>query len=226
MSNPQLRGTPRIICFDLGGVIVRICRSWGEACARAGIDERDPHRFNQPHLARARKELVERYQTGAMACGEFFDAVAAATDGLYSPQDVRRVHDAWIIEDYAGVGTLIERINALPHATSACLSNTNHAHWAGMLGLEGGAGHRSPSVELLEIKGASQLLRAAKPGTTIYQRAEDLFRAKGAEIVFFDDLEENIAAARAMGWHAHHINHEGDTAGQITAALRGHGIEM
>jgi FMN phosphatase YigB (HAD superfamily) len=226
MSTTQPPGTPRIICFDLGGVIVRICRSWGEACARAGIEERSPERFNQPHLARARKDLVERYQTGAMDCGAFFDAVAGATDGLYSPRDVRRVHDAWIIEDYAGVQTLIERINALPHVTSACLSNTNHAHWAGMLGLSGGAGHRSPSVERLEIKGASQLLKTAKPGTMIYQRAEELFRAKGTEIVFFDDLEENIAAARGMGWYAHRIDHEGDTAGQITAALRGHGIEV
>ena len=217
---------PRIICFDLGGVIVRICRTWAQACAQAGIHEREPDRFNLPHLALARKELVEHYQTGAIGCDAFFDGVATATDGLYTAHDIRRVHNAWIIEDYRGVDRVIDRINAHPRLVSACLSNTNHAHWAGMLGLDGGEGHRSPGVESLEIKGASQLLRAAKPGTTIYQRAEELFRARGPEIVFFDDLEANVATARTLGWHAHQIDHEGDTAEQITAALRGYGIEL
>lgn len=217
---------PRIICFDLGGVVVRICRTWGEACARAGLPERDPAAFNQPHLAKARKELVESYQTGGMACDAFFDGIANATAGLYSPDDIRRVHNAWIIEDYAGIGRVIDLINAHPHLTSACLSNTNHAHWAGMLGLQGGEGHRSAPVDALEIKGASQLLRAAKPGESIYRLAEELFRAKGPEIVFFDDLEENIATAKRLGWNAHQIDHTGDTAGQVLASLRMHGIEL
>ena len=29
-----------LVCFDLGGVVVRICRSWAEGCAEAGLDVR------------------------------------------------------------------------------------------------------------------------------------------------------------------------------------------
>jgi FMN phosphatase YigB (HAD superfamily) len=217
---------PRIICFDLGGVVVRICRSWGEACARSGLPEREPALFNRPDLARARKDLVERYQTGGMPCDDFFAGVAGATAGLYSADDIRRVHNAWIIDDYAGIGGVIDRINATDYIMSACLSNTNHAHWAGMLGLPDGRGHGSHAVSALEIKGASQLLRASKPGETIYRLAEELFRARGSEIVFFDDLEENIAAAKRLGWNAHQINHEGNTAEQVLAALQLHGIKL
>jgi FMN phosphatase YigB (HAD superfamily) len=41
--------------------------------------------------------------------------------------------------------------------------------------------------------------------------------------VFFDDLAENISAARACGWNAVHIDHTGDTAAQVLAGLRAHG---
>ena len=218
--------TPRIICFDLGGVIVRICRSWGQACERAGVPEREPSRFAQPHLARERRRWAGRHQVGAVSCDEFFAGIAEATDGLYSAEEVRRVHHAWIIEDYPGVEGVIDRINAAPGVVSACLSNTNHAHWVGMLALPGGEGHRSPSVQRLEMLGASQLLRAAKPGADIYRHAEALFGARGPEIVFFDDLEENVSAARGLGWQAHRIDHEGDTAGQIQAELARLGVAI
>lgn len=220
------KAPPRVVCFDLGGVVVRICRSWGQACARAGVPEREPSRFAQPHLAQERKRWVDRHQVGAVSCDEFFTGIAAATDGLYSADEVRRIHNAWIIEDYPGVEGVIERINAAPGVVSACLSNTNHAHWAGMLALPGGEGHRSASVRRLEVLGASQLLKAAKPGADIYRHAEGLFGARGPEIVFFDDLEENIGAAKRLGWHAHHIDHEGDTAAQILADLARLGVEI
>ena len=28
----------KLVCFDLGGVVVRICQSWAEGCARAGVE--------------------------------------------------------------------------------------------------------------------------------------------------------------------------------------------
>ena len=47
--------------------------------------------------------------------------------------------------------------------------------------------------------------------------------AVGEAAVFFDDLAENVSAARACGWNAVHIDHEGDTARQVMAGLRAHG---
>ncbi|MFM9957742.1 MAG: HAD family hydrolase [Phycisphaerales bacterium] len=216
----------RVVCFDLGGVVVRICRSWQEACARAGVQAPDAAAFARPELAARRRELVEAYQTGRKGCDEFFDALAGATGGQHSAHDVRRVHNAWIIEDYASIDAVIDGLNRTRGVVSACLSNTNHAHWAGMLGLPGGEGWRSPSVEALRLTGASQLLGCAKPGLEIYRKAEGLFGASGPEIVFFDDLAENVAAASGLGWRAFQIDHEGDTAAQVRGALLSLGISV
>ncbi len=214
----------RVVCFDLGGVVVRICRGWSEACARAGVPAPDAAVFGRADLAARRRELVEAYQTGRCGCDAFFRGLAEATGGQHTEEEVRRVHQAWIIEDYAGIDAVIEGLNRAPGITSACLSNTNHAHWAGMLGLPGGSGWRSASVGALEIKGASQLLGCSKPGVEIYRKAERLFGVPGSEIVFFDDLAENVAAARGLGWRAFQIDHDGDTAAQVRRALTGLGV--
>ena len=43
-------------------------------------------------------------------------------------------------------------------------------------------------------------------------------------IVFFDDLAENVEAARAAGWNACPVDPHGDTAGQMRAHLINHGV--
>ena len=46
------------------------------------------------------------------------------------------------------------------------------------------------------------------------------------EILFFDDAEENVQAARAVGWRAERIDPAGDTARQIAEALAQHGVAV
>ena len=58
MANP----THRLVCFDLGGVIIRICRTWAEGCRAAGLDVRRPELWRQTHIARRR--IIIDYQTG------------------------------------------------------------------------------------------------------------------------------------------------------------------
>jgi putative hydrolase of the HAD superfamily len=62
-----------------------------------------------------------------------------------------------------------------------------------------------------------------KPDQRIYRAFEAATETTPSEIVFFDDLVENIESARACGWNAVHIDHTGDTAAQILAGLRAHG---
>ena len=55
---------------------------------------------------------------------------------------------------------------------------------------------------------------------------EGMLRALKAEIeiLFFDDLSDNIASARACGWSAEQIDHTGDTARQMAEHLGRHGV--
>ncbi|HBS28575.1 MAG TPA: hypothetical protein DEB06_03790 [Phycisphaerales bacterium] len=208
----------RVVCFDLGGVVVRICRSWEEACAGAGVPVRAPERLARPDLAERRRALVRRYETGGMSCAEYWAALAGATGGAYTPEEVERVHLAWILEDYPQMEALIERLNRLPGLRTACLSNTNHAHWVSLVG------GRFPAVGRIAHHIASHAIGVAKPHEEAYAIVERALGVRGPEVAYFDDLQENIDAALARGWRAARVDHDADPAAQIGSVLREWGV--
>jgi len=208
----------RVVCFDLGGVVIRICRTWEEACNRVSIPVRSRERFEAPELRTLRHAITDAYMAGQMTCEEYWRRIAAATDGLYAPEEIRAVHLAWTIEEYAGIASVIDRLNRIAGLTTACLSNTNHSHWERI--------STSPAIASMSRRLVSHHMGLVKPDAAIYRAAEREFGVRPDEVVFFDDLGENIAAARACGWRAEQIDHAGDTAAQITGHLRSHGIEI
>lgn len=211
----------RCVCFDWGGVILRICRSWAEGCARAGLPVHPAAVTDR--AAAGRREAAEAFQLGRITRDEFFDAVSLATAGAYSPADARRIHDAWLIAEYAGVPELIRELGRMKGLTTALLSNTNEAHWERQLPRDGKPGD-FPAAHALHVRHASHLLRLAKPDPAIYAAFERETGFLPAEVLFFDDLAENIAAARARGWRGEQIDHAGDTAAQMRASLVRHGV--
>jgi len=205
---------PRLVCFDLGGVVVRICRSWPEACRQAGIEVRDSARFDDAERKQRRKELHAQYETGQLVCDVYWRAISESIGGVYSPAEVERVHSSWIIEHYAGITDVIERLAVMPGVETACLSNTNARHWQLM-----NEGHHSAAVPKLRHRVASHLINVAKPDPMAYRIVEECTGRAPGEIVFFDDMPENIEAALARGWKAHRIDHTGDTAAQVREHL-------
>jgi putative hydrolase of the HAD superfamily len=222
--------TPRVVCFDWGGVILRHCRSWDEACAAAGLDVREG--VHDPELVGLRRIASRAYQCGRVECDAFFEMLAFATGGLYSEAECRRLHDAWLISEYAGVGAVIDELEARGVAT-ALLSNTNATHWSrmapggGAMGggaMGGGAAGRGggphfPTAARTRIRMASHLVGLAKPDASIYAAFERISGATAGEIVFFDDVRENVEAARERGWRAVEVDHTRETEPQIRGAL-------
>ncbi len=45
-------------------------------------------------------------------------------------------------------------------------------------------------------------------------------------MLLFDETEENVQAAQAVGWSAERIDPAGDTARQMTEALAAHGVAV
>ncbi len=209
---PDLPTKVQLVCFDLGGVLIRICRSWEEGCRAAGLDVRGTAAAD-PSAADGRRDLSRLHQTGMLTSAEFFDAISKARNGLYTPDEIERIHDAWLLGEYDGAVELIDRIHAAGLRTAA-LSNTNHAHWVAL--------HNFPSLARLQMPLASHELGLVKPDEAIYREAERRFGLTGCEILFFDDLEENIETARRIGWNAVQIDHTSDTVGQMQSALRAH----
>lgn len=218
---PDATPPVRMVCFDAGGVLVRICRSWREGCMAAGVEVRWNEEAEAGEVAR--QEASALYQRGRMPEADFFEAVSRSTGGLYAPGEVRAVHEAWILGEYTDAASLVGGINRAPGLTTGLLSNTNASHWAQrhMLG-----GRGVSAVGSVEHPHASHLLGLLKPEEEIYRAFERATGFAGREILFFDDLPENVEAARRAGWRAERIDHSAETAGQIIGVLRAHGLPV
>jgi FMN phosphatase YigB (HAD superfamily) len=223
MSSPT---TSRIVCFDLGGVLVRICRSWEEACGYAELPYRNPDWMASERARAERKRVVDRHQRGELDSQAYYQALSSALESAYSEAEVERIHEVWSRAEYPGVRELVEDLNRTPGVITACLSNTNAGHWRSLVN-EDGAG-TYPAVLALEKRLASHLLGCLKPEPRIYALAHaHFFGAAGGptgNIVFFDDLPENVRAAREAGWTAFEIDPHGDTAAQMRAHLQHAGV--
>jgi putative hydrolase of the HAD superfamily len=71
---------------------------------------------------------------------------------------------------------------------------------------------------------ASHQLGLHKPDPAIYRAFERRVQCLAQEILFFDDLEENVQSARSVGWQAELIDPMASTSPQIEAVLRKRGV--
>lgn len=226
-SRPMAASTSeRVVCFDLGGVLVRVVRSWNEGCGRAGLPARNAEWFAGEEFRRLRSTLVDRYQAGVLDCSGYYAELARAIHGLYSEAELEAIHRAWTLEHYPGAVELVRELNATACVTTACLSNTNHAHWVRLVGEDGRGEY--PAVAELEHRLASHLLGCLKPEARIYELAHAKFCEHALvaprDVFFFDDLAENVSAARAVGWSAFQVDPTGDTVRQMRRVLVDAGI--
>ncbi len=199
----------RLVCFDLGGVVIRICQSWNEACAAAGVPVRDTQLWQRTQPDRRR--VIADFQTGRIDAPTFAARLSEEVAGLYSPAEILGVHHAWMLDEYAGVAELIDRVHDAGLDTAA-LSNTSDDHWGRIV--------RYPAVTRLHHLLASYQMGLHKPDPMIYRRLEEQLGYRAQEIIFFDDTQEHVIAANGVGWRAHLIDPEADTAQQIAAILR------
>jgi FMN phosphatase YigB (HAD superfamily) len=209
----------RLVCFDLGGVVVRTCATSREGCARAGVPYRPE--IEKP-AARARLAQAEAaYELGLCSTAKYFERAETALDGRQPAAEIAMVHDAWILGEYPGMDRLVGAIRAAGVET-ACLSNTNERHWELMTAQP----LAYPAFAALGRREASHLLGLAKPDPAIYRAFEENSGVPGGTIVFFDDRAENVATARSVGWQAECVDPHGDTAAQAANVLRRLGLGL
>lgn len=209
-----------MVCFDAGGVLVRICRTWRERCEQAGVEYRWDAEVEAQEAAR--HEAHSALERGLIGEDAYFEAIGASTRGLYTSEELHAIHVAWIIGEYPGVRELVERLRGVPGVSTGLLSNTNAIHWATPYMY----GSADSAVRALEHPHASHLLGLTKPGTEIYRAYERETGFAAGEILFFDDTEENIDAARSVGWRAERIDHTGDTVEQVVGHLASHSVHL
>jgi len=214
-----------LVCFDLGGVLVRTCTVWSDLCRALQLDVRGDSAAAAAERTRAR--LVDALQRGDLSTEQWISAMHEALGGLYAAEEIAALLEAVIIDEYAGVDAIVDELHR-DGVSTACLSNTSDTHWAKLVHHDGEAPlpgePRYPTVKRLGAHYASHLLRHTKPAPAIYRAFERATGYAGAQILFFDDLEENVAAAREVGWHAERIDPLTPTVVQLRRHLAAHGV--
>jgi glucose-1-phosphatase len=213
----------RIVCFDIGGVLVRHCRSWLEGCASAGLPVR--HGEDCAELMQRRRQLSHLLTIGEIIPAEFFRRMSETMGGIYSPEEVERIHRHWLGEEYEGIADVLRRLIAAGRVDTGILSNTNGPHWERLTQIEekhngdapGPAPYAAPRLPRHRL--ASHLLGMAKPSPDIYREFCSRTGYAPHEVLFFEDLPDNVAAAQQAGWHTVLVDHTGNTAAQVRAAL-------
>ncbi len=207
-----------LVVFDLGGVIVRAARTFAEAWVMAG--RTDLEILEDTAFLELLPPIGYAYMSGQISTDEYNEQIAAAGGGRFSYEESRRILDAWVADEYPGVGDVLDALDASGVRT-AVLSNTNEAHWS----LIEAEPARYPNILRHTSIFTSHVLRLAKPDLAIFAAVEAATGAAGSRVLFFDDVLENVEAARVAGWQSEQIDHTVDsTAPQLFSLLRTHGV--
>ena len=208
----------RVVMFDIGGILEVIPEGGEPATRFPALDEDWNVRLNLPprHLTRC------------------FEAIAA--DGAFG----RCTYDEWCarFRDSAGMNQadfddymaafwdiymgnpneeLIAWFRALrPRYRTAILSNS-------FVGARDHEEERYGFTSMVDLAIYSHEEEFRKPDPHIYQIAVERLGVAPAEIVFLDDVPENVAAARAAGIQAILFTNNAQAIADLEALLRGQG---
>jgi FMN phosphatase YigB (HAD superfamily) len=180
---------PSVIVFDLGKVLV----DFDYAIATRRIAARCKGPVDEVRLFTDHAPLVRRYELGLVTTQQFFDEIRAAC-GFSGTRDE---FGEYFADIFTPIPFMVELHAALrdKRFPTYVFSNTNDL----------AASHirrRFPFFANFDGYIFSYQHGAMKPDAKLYEVVERETGRRGNQIVYIDDLPENIAAGAARGWHA------------------------
>ncbi len=185
-----------VLVFDMGGVLYDF-----QGDRLVAEHSRRPRRWRSEEVQQRWPELALAFETGA--CGEaaFAETILRHYDlALDAATFLGAFRDA-AFGFYDGALPLLSELR-LRHPLLS-LSNTNPLQWAKVLGDLGAA-------DPFQAHHPSHLSGFHKPDPRAFEALEATLPT-GAECYFFDDRAQNVAAAAALGWHAHRVRGVAET---------------
>ena len=207
MTPPLLSpGMADALLFDLGRVVIDIdfgkalaCWAGYASCAPADLAARF-----------VREEAYRQHEVGGIEDADYFESLRASLGIGISDAQFLEGWNAIFAGEMPGIAPLLKR--AATRVPLYAFSNTNRPHveyfslvYADVLG------------HFREIF-LSSTIGLRKPDAAAYDHVVMAIGIPANRIVFFDDLAENIAGARARGLTAVHVTSPNDVA-QALAAL-------
>ncbi len=178
------------LVFDFGGVLVaidfdRTLARWAELAGVpfSGLQSRFSH-----------GEAYQRHERGEIDAPAYF---AALREELGVALDDEQLADGW---GQVFVGEIAPTIALLPHLArripTYLFSNTNATHYELI------AARYGESLRPLARHFLSSSMGLRKPERAAFEMLAREIGVAPGRILFFDDLEENVAGARVAGLHA------------------------
>lgn len=191
----------KTILFDLGNVLVDV-DSWAfwRNLGFSQPDETAP--FTEGY-----NSLTKQYETGYIGTADYLHGLRIVFNKKYTADCLQRAFSGIIQEPVAGISDIVSRISCT-HQT-ALVSNTNEIHYK----------TSQTKLEVLRIIPKYYLsyeLNTMKPAAAFY---DFVIKDQGilpSELLFIDDLAENVKAAKEAGMQAIQFK----SSGQLKTALQ------
>ena len=177
----------QIILFDLGGVLVDLA----DPVTSIGLSM-SGEEFWSIWLS---SPLVQQFETGRLTASEFVTQFGAKL-GFHDADEFDRALRSWHLPLFDGAEKALQDL--ANSNTIALLSNTNEIHWQ----------HVESQTDVFADFAKvflSYETGNAKPHPSAFHDVVEHFECEPQDIVFFDDNEGNVAAARAEGLRAVHV---------------------
>ena len=178
-----------IILFDIGGVLVEFKGSKGL------LDlSREPLTREQIKDYRKKTAVwIRSMESGKCSVEEFAEGFLREWPMKVGAEEFLAELRTWPLRLFPGVAETLQQLSK--NFTVACLSNTNPLHWPrerDAMGLG----------RLFSRQYISYEIGYLKPDSKAFQHAIDDLNCPPGQILFLDDREENIEAARNLGMGA------------------------
>lgn len=193
----------RVILFDLGGVLV-------ENTGEQGLSSLLPYQLDRQEIwARwLASGAVRGFERGQISPEVFAARFIEEWRLEVAPAAFMDAFVAWPRGLFDGAAALVRNLRARHRV--ACLSNTNALHWA-----------RFPELpELFDSIFASHLTGFLKPDPEAFEHVLRQLDVRADTVCFFDDLSQNVEAARRVGIRAVQVT----TFAEVEPALRAQGL--
>lgn len=195
------------LLFDLGGVIVdidfrRVFDAWS---AYSGVPSAIlGTRFSID-------SYYERHERGEISAAEYFESLRSSLGIQLTNEEFERGWNAVFVGEISGITPMLQR--AKDCFPLYAFSNSNAAHQAYWM-----REYESTLSAFRRIFVSSDLGRR-KPEPEAFMAVADAMAIPLPKILFFDDLWENVDAARKLGMQAVHVKSFADVEQAIGHAL-------
>ena len=196
----------KVLLFDLGGVIIDIDPSITINTLKS-LSKNSSNNFSGLDYRYSKKispllQVFFEYEKGNISDSVFRNGIRKIGDIVASDSQIDSIWNSVIVKIYKD---LLDIIFSLRNKFKIMiLSNTNSIHKKHFNQLVVGMYGKSFD-KLFDMVFYSYKLGTRKPEQKIYQRVLDDSKFEGSDILFFDDMKENLKASEVVGMKTFHV---------------------